>query len=295
MLTKAELLQRAVAESSPQPDDRPKIIGYGRRWSGGCDHCKIASQRLYFRGDLAPIHDGCSCGVYPVFEGEDHGLFHTREKLTPLPNSWVIQDGTLGPKLNQSAQTSPPFVDKAWLDSQFDRDAHLESRLEEGDQEAEEIFSFFDQYNSNDYRRINSKLREGDPEWEDWATQWVDKMETLDTEVRMFRGIGKSYKDTFGKNPQVGDVLHDGGFISTTLSKDIATDFAGHTHVTKPESQFREGDGVLVEILIPKGTKCAWLGAERQTGEQELVVERGLDMEVVEVITPQHIVVRILK
>lgn len=293
MLTKAELLQRAVAESSPQPDDRPKIIGYRRVWSGGCDHCKIASERLYFRGVLAPIHDGCSCGVAPVFEGEDHGLFTVREKLGPLPNSWVKQDDTIGPKLDQTVQTEPPFVDKAWLDSQFPSDADLEKRLEEGDEEAEEIFSFFDQYNSNDYRQINKSLREGDSEWSSWADGWVKHMNAAPTDIRMFRGIGKSYKDTFGKNPQVGDILHEGGFMSTTLSKDIATDFAGITHNTKPVTEHRE-DGVLVEILIPKGTKVAWMGS-RDTGEEELVVERGIDLEVVKVISPQHIVVRVVK
>lgn len=294
MLNKAELLQKAVAESSPQPDDRPKIIGYRRVWSGGCDHCKIASERLYFRGDLAPIHDGCSCGVAPVFEGEDHGLFTVRKNPGPLPASWVKEDSTLGPKLDQTVQTEPPFVDKAWLESQFSQDANLESRLEEGDEEAEEIFSFMDQYNSNEYRRINSKLREGDPEWEDWAARWTSHMKPLDTDIRMFRGIGKSYKDTFGKNPQVGDILEDGGFMSTTLSKDIATDFAGITHNTKPVSEHRQ-DGVLVEIMIPKGTRCAWLGTFKSTGEDELVVERGVKLEVIKVVNPQHIVVKVVK
>lgn len=70
--------EKAHAEGTP-------IVGYRRVPRGvTCAHCNLAAQRLYFRGDLAPIHRNCDCGVAPVFEGEKHGLFTKRTKLVPL-------------------------------------------------------------------------------------------------------------------------------------------------------------------------------------------------------------------
>lgn len=73
------------------------IIGYRRTLTGkNCKHCTVAAERLYFISTLAPIHENCDCGIAPVFEGEDHGLFTTRTSFPP-----VAPDPTLGSRLVQ--------------------------------------------------------------------------------------------------------------------------------------------------------------------------------------------------
>lgn len=47
----------------------PHVVGY-RRVTGGrcCDLCELASERLYHKGDLLPIHAHCSCSVEPLYQ-----------------------------------------------------------------------------------------------------------------------------------------------------------------------------------------------------------------------------------
>lgn len=96
--THAQMVQvRGAEDWTDNAGDTP-VVGYRRVITGPttCEYCRLASERLYFRGDLAPIHHGCDCGVGLVFEGEDHGLFTTRKKLVPIK-----QDTALGPVLDQ--------------------------------------------------------------------------------------------------------------------------------------------------------------------------------------------------
>jgi len=89
--------------SYPESEDKTPILGYRRVWSGGCAHCLLAAERIYSTGMLAPIHNGCTCGIAPVFQGEDHGLF-TGPKGKPYRFlEDTTHDSTLGPKMEQSA------------------------------------------------------------------------------------------------------------------------------------------------------------------------------------------------
>jgi len=38
-----------------------------------CGLCVVASTRIYSRGDLRPVHDGCHCEVVPIVDGQDPG------------------------------------------------------------------------------------------------------------------------------------------------------------------------------------------------------------------------------
>lgn len=51
---------------------------------GTCGLCIAASQRIYHRSILEPIHDGCHCGVIPVIGGQDYGLNLNEDDLKTL-------------------------------------------------------------------------------------------------------------------------------------------------------------------------------------------------------------------
>lgn len=283
MLSQEELLQKSGYTPPAEKSDSPGIIGYRRVWNGGCDHCQLASERLYFRGDLAPIHNGCECGIVPVFKGEKHGLFTTRKKLD------VLNDPKLGPRLDQSGDPGPPFVTADQLDEIF-------SGWHEGLDD--ELAGAFSQYKGNDAYRLNGSLRKADGEW-DWLAKLLDKgLKTLDSDVRVYRGLKEEFQIMFGDSPRVGGIVHDKAFLSTTLSKQVAQKFSKQREGVGP---LLVGEpGVLVEIVLPKGTSAAWLGKLDKEDdllgkighEDELLVERDLDLEIVKVVNDHHIVVR---
>jgi len=53
----------------------PHVAGYRRVLTGdhSCGLCIVAATQRYHRGDLAPIHPGCDCGVATLQDGEDIG------------------------------------------------------------------------------------------------------------------------------------------------------------------------------------------------------------------------------
>lgn len=81
-----------------------------------CGLCAAASDRLYTRGDLLPIHGRCRCGVIPVTHATDPGSTLTNDDLpalyeaaggtsgAKLKNVRVVQHGELGPVLTVRGQ-----------------------------------------------------------------------------------------------------------------------------------------------------------------------------------------------
>ena len=51
---------------------------------GSCGLCIVAADRVYRRGDLLPIHDGCHCVVLPITRSEDPGERLNRDDLRAL-------------------------------------------------------------------------------------------------------------------------------------------------------------------------------------------------------------------
>lgn len=288
MLSLPELKQAAEAQADPQTGSGPKVIGYRRVWNGGCDHCQLASERLYFTAELAPIHDGCSCGIAPVFEGEKHDLFTTRKNQSPLPAKMVVDDPRLGKKLDQSTDPGAPFIDTDWLDKQFS----AWGKKVEAD---EELYGALDQYAQSDGYTLNKALRTKSKleEWE-WLANLIDKaLSPLPSDVRAWRGLGGSFEHSFGSPPKVGGVIHDDGFLSTTVSKSIAENFTAPSNASAIASG-AEDDGTLIEVIATKGTPAGWLEPLTFTEERELLLGRGLDLEIVKVVNPKHIVVKVI-
>lgn len=85
-------LALAMRESSRQRlASAGRVTGYRRvlhpelaKTGETCGLCIVASDRIYRRGDLLPIHDGCNCAVLPVVGSQDPGRSLNAEDLAAL-------------------------------------------------------------------------------------------------------------------------------------------------------------------------------------------------------------------
>lgn len=63
---------QAVLEKAPVSGYR-RVIHPELSRGGSCGLCVVASDRVYFKADLLPIHDNCRCGILPIFGDDDPG------------------------------------------------------------------------------------------------------------------------------------------------------------------------------------------------------------------------------
>lgn len=97
----------------------PSITGYRRvihpelSRGGSCGLCVAASDRIYFKDELLPMHDNCHCTVLPILGGQDPGSRLNAADLKAIyaaagataaaalkRTRYVVQDhGELGPVL----------------------------------------------------------------------------------------------------------------------------------------------------------------------------------------------------
>ncbi|MEQ9093070.1 MAG: hypothetical protein RLN63_03105, partial [Miltoncostaeaceae bacterium] len=72
--------------------------GYERVLGGGesCPLCVVASQQIYYREDLMPIHERCQCSVSPLFGEHPGGGNVPRERDSGVR---VVDDPEIGPRL----------------------------------------------------------------------------------------------------------------------------------------------------------------------------------------------------
>jgi hypothetical protein len=96
----------------------PELSQDGR---GTCGLCIVASDRIYSRQELLPLHAGCHCGVLPIIGGRDHGQTINRGDLSKLyaaagstraeqlreTRVRVDEHGELGPVLSYADQAAP--------------------------------------------------------------------------------------------------------------------------------------------------------------------------------------------
>lgn len=88
--------------------NNPRITGY-RRVPGGanvCDLCALASENHYSRGDLMPIHPGCSCDVEPDFASTDlPDTVDVQPQIEETDIGFTVHEhGELGPVLAVAGQ-----------------------------------------------------------------------------------------------------------------------------------------------------------------------------------------------
>ncbi len=136
----------------------------------------------------------------------------------------------------------------------------------------------FNGYRSHHYEPINNYLRFGADEVDERdltveaVRRQIDLMDaafartSVPEDVIAYRGLDM---DVEGIIP--GNVIIDGGYVSTTLDPRIAARFAFATQGRQP---------VWMEIEVPKGTRAGTIGNHQ---ERELLIARGSEYEVLSV------------
>ena len=132
-------------------------------------------------------------------------------------------------------------------------------------------------YTGSGYHGINSALREGDTN--KWG--YGPKIKALEAAINkheipqattLYRGISKeSYDSMFGENIQIGSIVKDKGFVSTSTSQSFAEGWKSH--------------GVTLHISMPKGAKGMNVEKISSVGsiEHEVILQHGSKFEVVSV------------
>lgn len=118
---------------------------------------------------------------------------------------------------------------------------------------------------SND---INGYLREkGIPSYKvDRVKQQICNIDravsrgVIDDPLVTYRGVGSNYLGVDLSSEEavkkaIGSAITDPGFMSTSLSREVAEDY-------------RHGNGVIMEIKVPKGTHAAYIDMARDTAEE---------------------------
>lgn len=100
--TQVQLAQREAARQIFSSLDRVRafrrVIRPELSEGGTCGLCIAASDRVYSRGDLLPIHDKCKCATLPIVGERDPGQRLNDEDLRRL---YAAAGGTAGAKLKQ--------------------------------------------------------------------------------------------------------------------------------------------------------------------------------------------------
>lgn len=118
-------LALAAREASRQRLQVAGVKGYRRvihpelAKSGTCGLCVVASDRIYRKSELLPLHNGCNCTVLPIAGSDDPGLRINTADLTAIYDAaggdntraalqrvriQVNQNGELGPVLSRAGQ-----------------------------------------------------------------------------------------------------------------------------------------------------------------------------------------------
>lgn len=131
----------------------------------------------------------------------------------------------------------------------------------------------------------NSALRSGESVPEKWKEsvealdRAIDKS-TIPEDIVSYRGLwldGKEQSKKFIEKFVPGAVLSDPGFMSTSINREIASDFGGE----------QLGSGIVIELRIPKGTKGAYMDVLPENAkhfkQNEVLLGRGTKFKVVSV------------
>lgn len=105
-------------------------------------------------------------------------------------------------------------------------------------------------------------------------------MKPLDRTTKSWRGLSHSFREIFGEDPKVGGIIDDPSFVSTSMDRKIAEHFANMMD-----------EGVLLEIESPAGTKAIYMPWE---GESELLLRRNQAFQITQVVSKNHIKVKVI-
>jgi hypothetical protein len=142
-------------------------------------------------------------------------------------------------------------------------------------------------YQGNQGKKINEALRDpqiSESAWQRYIDQLDSAIETappLKTSVTVYRGVTYNVgrDNQFWDRVEVGDVIEDKGFVSTTLRPSLAADFAYYNDSVQSQ-------GFVFKMDLPQGSKGIFpssvLGLDGGVTrtEAEFLLPRGSKFEV---------------
>ena len=228
--------------------------------------------------DIHPKNVGVRVGIPSYVAQAKKGRIYIGEGEKP-PEGVRVEEGPRGGHYYEAHGTAAPESDPAQFFEDFmeataarlaeDSKKHLARNAEWYDSltpvEVKAISSYLSMF---DFAYINAYLRTGESDEKQMPAaeikgviQTLDKMlaKAPDSPPLLWRGVVDNEK--WFRGMRVGEEFSDTAFISTSASKDAACGFAGESGDLS--------DGVLVKIVVPPGTKAAYVDAVRSKGEFE--------------------------
>lgn len=234
-------------------------------------------------------NDEIVCAICGPRHGKKEGDGWTRAEGPPAHprcRCWVNHE-LPGVGAEQAESIAPSFaVEQTGFDEMMKEYDGWAKSLTEKELSIEGI----DGYQGSGYRYVNPYLR-GQPlgprTSEELLDAFINKYKTIDKldsalnkaslpkNISVYRGAVSSSVNKFN----VGDILNDKGFLSTSLDKDFAIKM-GRSMSEQINKNF-----YLLEINAPKGTKAGFLDAAfGYKAEQEVLFARGQRMLILDII-----------
>ena len=168
------------------------------------------------------------------------------------------------------------------------KDAHKEAQFKEKLTQKETLSLY--SYTGNSYTRINRQLR-GKEEKSSYIQEIISNMDkamkkaSTTADIITYRGLSKK---SFEKL-EIGAVIKDKGFTSTTTKTNIAKMFASSS-AAKSSSE-----PIVMEIKIPKGSRAVSLSRyTTHKNEDEILIDRDSEYRIVD-IKNSHVVVELIQ
>jgi hypothetical protein len=136
-------------------------------------------------------------------------------------------------------------------------------------------------YQSTAYISMNRSLRSGETgEWSDAANNVqavLRKAPKINESIIVYRGFRST--EVYGNaESMIGTVMTDKAFVSTTTNKKIVANFMALNPNKEPSD-------VMMEIVLPSGTRAAPMSVMKDKKESELLLQRDAEFKVVGVRT----------
>ena len=269
-ITKTDMQLAKVHSAQDYISNADGIYGYKRQAHGeSCSYCLLASTQAYHSDALLPLHGGCSCNVIPI---TDPGEFSTFTNSDTLANTAPIASphSELGATFPNETAFPTANVDELGQWANSDSIAAIKGAdgptLAMSNTSLDPGVRAVADYIDEGYDAMNETLRGLPGSWSDPyfdrriadLTRYIDTATTTTHDMTVWRGMATSM------NPEVGSLVTDGAFMSTSVSQEIALEFSSAQK------------GCLWKILVPKGTKAINVS----TQEAELLIQRGSSLRV---------------
>lgn len=155
------------------------------------------------------------------------------------------------------------------------------------DQLPEDERNVLTEYMLDGYIKINQQLNR--PQEIDAKTKsrievldaTLDKFSTEES-ILVYRGAKREIYEGHG----IGEIITEKGFLSTSVERRIAKTFPKATE---------EGKKVLFEIQVPRGKNGAYIGWNSPYGENEYILKRGSQFEIININKEENVPVYTLR